>query len=66
MGRLDLIRDYLDEDTYEHFINSSSQSNSNKILSGAMQKTGQYLMLSAWVNPNANNKNTYPKVELFP
>lgn len=66
VGRLDLIRDYLDEDTYEHFMNSSSQFNSNKILSGAMQKTGQYLTLSAWVNPNANNKNTYPKVELFP
>ena len=65
-GRLDLIKDYLDEDTYEHFTRSSSQFTSTKILSGAMHKTGQYLTLSAWRNPNANNKNTYPKVELFP
>ena len=65
-GRLDLISDYLDEDTYEHFMHSSSQFDANKILSGAMQKTGQYLMLSAWENPDPNNKYTYPKVELFP
>lgn len=65
-GRLDLVRNYLDEDTYEHFVRASSPFASNKILSGAMQKTGQYLMLSAWENPDSNNKNTYPKVELFP
>ena len=65
-GRLDLIRDYLDEDTYEHFSSTSFPFASNKIISGAMQKTGQYLTLSAWEYPDSNNKNTYPKVELFP
>ncbi len=65
-GRLDLIKNYLDEDTYDHFIRSSSQFSSAKILSGAMRKTGQYLMLSAWESPGNSNKNTYPKVDLFP
>ena len=65
-GRLDLIKGYLDEDTYEHFSSTSSPFALNKILSGAMQKTGQYLTLSAWEYPDSNNKNTYPKVELFP
>ncbi|MDE0570304.1 MAG: type II secretion system protein [Verrucomicrobiales bacterium] len=65
-GRLDLIKNYLDEDTYEHFIHSSYQFASTKILSGAMRKTDQYLMLSAWEAPSNVNKNTYPKVNLFP
>ncbi|HIG84251.1 MAG TPA: type II secretion system protein [Verrucomicrobia bacterium] len=65
-GRLDLIKNYLDEDTYEHFIRSSYQFAPTKILSGAMRKTDQYLMLSAWEVPGNDNKNTYPKVNLFP
>jgi prepilin-type N-terminal cleavage/methylation domain-containing protein len=66
LGRLELIKDYLDDDTYRHFADSSPGSDFTRIQSGAMAKTGQYIELSAWSLPGAGKRSPYPKVELYP
>jgi|TARA_B110001454_G_C12686425_1_gene420370 prepilin-type N-terminal cleavage/methylation domain-containing protein len=66
IGRLELIKDYLDDGTYSHLADSSPTSNFNRIQSSAMAKTGQYIELSAWSSPAAEKRTPYPKVELYP
>jgi prepilin-type N-terminal cleavage/methylation domain-containing protein len=66
VGRLELIKDYLDDDTYHHLADSSPASDSRRIQSRAMVKTGQYIELSAWSPPGAAKRSPYPKVELYP
>lgn len=58
LGRLTLVRTYLDDATFSHF--SQSTKVNNEVKSAALAKTGQYLLLDAW------NTNSYPKVELKP
>lgn len=65
VGRLELIKDYLDEDTFQH-LSDNSPSDKAKVQSGAMYKTGQHIELSTWATPSASNRNPYPKVDLYP
>ena len=65
-GRLELIKDYLDDGTYRHLADSSPTSDFGRIQSRAMAKTGQYIELSAWSHPGAEKRSPYPKVELYP
>ncbi len=66
IGRLELIKDYLDDDTYRHLSDSSPVADFNRIQSGAMAKTGQYIELSVWSPPGEGKRSPYPKVELYP
>ena len=60
-GRLALLEDYLDEDTFEHF---NSRSSATMIQSAAMVKTNQFVEFEEWPVATAANRNTYPKVKL--
>jgi len=64
--RLGLVVDYLDEDTYQHFVDNSPAGDTSKLMTNAMKKTSQYLQLPVWANPSAGNTNPYPKVDLYP
>lgn len=66
--RADLIADYLDDDTVQHFVDNSPDPGTDATLirSSAMKKTGQFLQLGDWPAPTATQRNPYPKVELFP
>lgn len=55
-GRLELVKDYLDESTYDHFDDNTSSD--GEVKSAALSKTNQYLLLDSWT------ANSYPKVEL--
>ena len=66
IGRLELISKYLDQDTYNHFLNYSSGQNSDFIMSQAMNKTGQYLILPNWGESDKGYSVSYPKVNLYP
>jgi prepilin-type N-terminal cleavage/methylation domain-containing protein len=59
--RLALIEAYLDDDTYAHFLETSTDT---KITSAAMVKTNQYIEFEEWVPGTKANRNTYPKVKL--
>ena len=65
-GRLELISDYLDQDTYQHLLESSIDQDSGVILSQAMKKTGQYMVLPDWEQPSNGKSAPYPKVKLYP
>jgi len=54
-AKLTLVRTYLDDSTFDH-LNSNSES--TKIKSEALKKTGQYLAIENWADAS------YPKVEL--
>ena len=51
-----MVKDYLDESTYEHFDDNTSSD--GEVKSAALSKTGKHLLLGAW------ETNSYPKVEL--
>jgi prepilin-type N-terminal cleavage/methylation domain-containing protein len=53
---LELVRDYLDDATFDHL--DSNTSNDAEVRSDAMVKTSQYLDISDWPD------NSYPKVTL--
>ncbi len=55
-GRLNLVRGYLDDSSYDHF--NSNTSDNTEVKSAALKKTGQYLALETWI------ASSYPKVEL--
>jgi len=55
-ARLLLVGNYLEDSTLSHF--TTITTNSNQVLSAALKKTSQYLLLDTW------GSNTYPKVEL--
>ena len=63
--RLDLVKDYLDEDTYEHFKQNSPSGDKSKIVSNAMKKTDRYLELPLWDPVSATKRYPYPKVDLY-
>lgn len=60
--RLEHIQEYIDVDFYSHLVAGSTTT---KIRSGAMAKTGQYVVFSKWDEPSAGNSAPYPKVELL-
>ena len=64
--RIQLVKDYLDEDTYQHFSDHSPSGDTSKLRTAAMKKTGQYLQLPDWAAPTAGNRHPYPKVDLYP
>ncbi len=55
-GRLDLVQNYLEDSTYSHFTDNTT--NNDQVKSGALKKTSQYLLLDTWAS------GSYPKVEL--
>ena len=59
--RLVLLADYLDEGTYQHFLDSTTNTH---VKSDAMVKTQQYILFEAWAPATQLNRNTYPKVTL--
>jgi prepilin-type N-terminal cleavage/methylation domain-containing protein len=63
MERLELIKDYLDSGTYDHFV--SYTTDATKVRSASMKKIKKYIVLSDWPDVTATNKAPYPKVELF-
>lgn len=65
-GRLELISNYLDQDTYQHLVESSIDQDPGVIVSQAMKKTGQYIVLPDWEQPSNGNSAPYPKVKLYP
>ena len=60
--RLEHIKEYIDVDFYNHLVAGSSTT---KVRSGAMAKTGQYIVFSKWDDPSSGNSAPYPKVELI-
>ncbi len=64
--RLQLVADYLDDDTYQHFADNSPAADTSKLSSAAMRKTGQWLELPDWAAPSAASRSPYPKVDLNP
>ena len=57
LARFNLIDDYLDETSAEHFTDTTT--NSDRVKSEAMVTARQYLTLGTWVS------GSYPKVELI-
>jgi len=60
--RLNLIKDYLDDRSYDHF--KSYTSDATKVRSAAMVKVKKFISLSDWPAVSAANRAPYPKVEL--
>lgn len=56
-ARLTLIRDYLDDVSYGHFV-SESTSPANRVESAATRRLGWYISLPDWTS------GSYPKVDL--
>ena len=56
MGRLNIVKAYLDDGTYDHF--NKNTTNNNQVQSSALSKVDQDLSLSTWV------ATSYPKVDL--
>lgn len=56
-ARLTLIRDYLDDVSYGHFV-SASTSPANRVESAATRRLGWYISLPDWTS------GSYPKVDL--
>lgn len=56
LARLNLVANYLDDTTIAHF--RTNTTNTDRILSEALNKTNQYLELPNW------DASSYPKVEL--
>lgn len=54
--KLDQIKRYLDDSTYQHFKDNTSDN--NQIQSAALKKTSQYISLGPWI------AGSYPKVAL--
>lgn len=56
--RLDLVSGYLDEPTYEHFIEQGSLAPSDEVTSDAVRKLGWHISMPDW------DAASYPKVDL--
>lgn len=65
LERLALVKDYLDSDTYNHFVIYTDSATPGKVRSASMKKIKKYLGLSDWPDVTASIKAPYPKVELF-
>jgi len=58
LARLQLVGGYLDDSTLEHFVANTDADSPDAVLSAALDKTGQFLLLGQWAS------TSYPKVEL--
>ncbi|MEM6910514.1 MAG: type II secretion system protein [Verrucomicrobiota bacterium] len=58
LARLNLVKIYLDDLTYEHFIEYTDSS--NQLETQALSRLGKHLTLPTWAD------GSYPKVELLP
>lgn len=56
--RLAEVSDYLDEASYDHFVEQNAISPSNEVISSATRKLGWHISLPDWTD------GSYPKVEL--
>lgn len=63
LERLELVKDYLDTDTFNHFATYTTDT--GKVRSASMKKISKYVVLSDWPDATAANSAPYPKVELF-
>ncbi|MEO6846114.1 MAG: type II secretion system protein [Chthoniobacterales bacterium] len=57
IARLGLVKDYLDQSTYDHL--TANTTDDNQVASSAMIKTSQYLQITDWPT------RSYPKVNLI-
>jgi prepilin-type N-terminal cleavage/methylation domain-containing protein len=57
LARLALVQGYLDDATYNHFTQNTT--NGDQVRSDAMTRTAQYLQITDWPN------GSYPKVNLI-
>lgn len=57
-ARLALVRDYLDDVSYEHFVAESGRSEEDRVESSATRRLGWYIALPDW------DEGGYPKVDL--
>jgi prepilin-type N-terminal cleavage/methylation domain-containing protein len=58
LDRLELVRAYLDETSYEHFVAQSASDDSGEVLSESVRRLGWHINLPTWQG------DSYPKVEL--
>jgi prepilin-type N-terminal cleavage/methylation domain-containing protein len=58
LARLTLVRAYLDDGTYNHLTNNTT--NADQVRSEAMSKAGRYLQITDWPT------NSYPRVNQLP
>jgi len=57
-ARLDLVAGYLDEPTYEHFVEQGGLAPSDEVTSEATRKLGWHISMPDW------DSASYPKVDL--
>ncbi len=57
-ARLNLVRNYLDDETYDHFFQQDQIQPSDEVTSEATRRLGWHISLGTWVD------NSYPKVDL--
>ena len=57
-ARLELVRAYLDEESFDHFFTESSQADGDEVQSAATLKLGWHISLPDW------ESDSYPKVDL--
>ena len=62
LSRLALVSSYLDDATYAHILENTTDAAGNQLKTGAMTKVTpqRYMLLPDWAN------GSYPKVELLP
>ncbi len=56
LGKLNLLEDYLDEGTFQHFQDVTTET--DKILSASLVKLGKHIQFSSWAT------NSYPRVQM--
>ena len=57
-ARLELVRDYLDDESYDHFATESERAAGDEVQSAATLKLGWHMSLPDW------DSDSYPKVDL--
>lgn len=57
-ARLDLVANYLDDATYEHFVEHIGLASTNEVMSDATRKLNWHINLPTWAD------DSYPKVDL--
>lgn len=57
-ARLALVRAYLDDVSYSHFVSQSALSSADRVESSATRKLGWHISLPSW------SSGSYPKVDL--
>lgn len=57
-ARLNLVRDYLDDESYDHFYQQGQIQPSDEVTSEATRRLGWHISLGSWTD------SSYPKVDL--